>query len=71
MRYYFIQAQTAYDGLEFTQSMVTSSKKELSNEEAHDIATDWLGHEDTYEEMEIFRLEEISETEFNILKKYL
>jgi len=71
MKYYFMQCTTQTHGLEYVQSMVTQSRKKITHDEAEDIALAYLGHEDSWEIFKLRRLDEITKSEMEILKKFL
>lgn len=74
MKYYFLQSRVTYDGMEFIESSVLQ-RKSMSLEEAEKEAVDWHGHEGCVEDgteiVELNEFKELSQTEYEVMRKYI
>lgn len=68
-KYYFLSATTIYDGFEFYGHMVCK-RQNLTLEQAEKEVDNYFRHDNT-KEIELFDFKEITENEYNVLKRFI
>jgi len=69
MKYFYVRITLQYDGMEWLEKTVISARnEEIASRKV--MKTDWT-HMDGIETQELSTIEEITKSEYEVLKKYI
>ena len=71
MKYYFVDAITLYDGMEFETRFAIKSNREKTRKQIEDIAEEMAIHQDSGEELYRVDFKEITKKEYEIFEKLI